>query len=95
MQDLAIPFRLTASGHPVMVDQDTADWRVQVVADLVATRPGERPMVPTYGVEDPTFAGLDLGTVSSALSIWAPGIEVSEVNVSTANRTARYSIEVA
>jgi hypothetical protein len=91
--DLAVPFRL-AAGRAVLVNQDTVDYRVQLVTDLVATRPNERPMVPRYGLEDPTFTGLDIGDLSAGLELWASTVRIGQVQSTRTGRTQTYRIEV-
>lgn len=56
---LAIPFELDRRGSARTVDQDTDGDVIQCVRALVESRPGDRQMVPRYGVDDLTFAPAD------------------------------------
>ena len=51
---LAVPFRVE-HGRAVTVEEDTLDEVKQNVIVVLDSRQGERLMVPTFGLEDPTF----------------------------------------
>lgn len=81
---LAIPFTIGADGTANVVAQDSVPEVVQSVAMLVGTRPGTRLMVPTYGINDPTFGGIDQPALHAAASKWEPratvGVQVTPAN---------------
>ena len=52
---LRIPFRITSSGAADVVEQDSIDDVAQCVEVLLRTRPGDRPEVPEYGIDEPLF----------------------------------------
>jgi phage baseplate assembly protein W len=58
------------------VDQDSHDDVVQCVAVVVATRPGERLAIMDFGVDDPTFAGVDAGQLTDVVEGWEPRVSV-------------------
>lgn len=74
---LAIPFLIGADGSALTVEQDSTDEVVQCVAVLVGTRPGTRPMVPAYGLTDPTFVGVQTGELTRAVARFEPRASVS------------------
>jgi phage baseplate assembly protein W len=74
--DLAIPFRLAPNGRPVEIDVDTQAHDLQRVSDVLSTRPGERPMIPLYGLADATFAGVTEADIRAVIGRW-----LSEINV--------------
>lgn len=78
---IAHPFRL--AGSQVAVVEDGSDAGVaQEIAVLVSTRPGERPLVPSYGVTDPAFDGLHVAEVNAGLALYGPpGVTVSGIDV--------------
>lgn len=84
---LAHPFRLTA-GHVVTVPAESDDDCAQRYATLIQTRLGERPMVPAYGIEDPTFTGgFDVGAVTAAASTFGPDRRIVDVAVVPADQS--------
>ncbi len=82
--DSAVPFTVDDTGVIETVEQGTSAEIVQCVANLVGTRPGTRFMVPTYGIVDPTFGGLDRVALQTAVAKWEPRATVS-VQVTPAN----------
>lgn len=77
---LAVPFRILGD-RAVTVDQDTIAEIRQNVEVLVSTFQGERPVVPEYGISDPTFSlepGDDeLEDIIGAIRRWEPRAEVT------------------
>lgn len=86
--ELLTPFQLTASGQVAV----TADPNVQAgqhVTSLISTNPGERVMVPAYGVplaslvfasNDPVVVTTIQRDVTTALAQWEPSIIVKSVS---------------
>lgn len=85
--EIAFPFQLTPSGAVAM----TTDPNVQAaqhVTSLVSTNPGERVMLPDYGValaalvfgsNDPAIVATIQSDVAQALAQWEPSIVVRSV----------------
>lgn len=74
---LAFPFTIGEDGTAEVVEQDSLDEVAQCVQVLLSTPQGSRVVVPSYGVPDPTFVGLDEATVEQAVSDWEPRAEVA------------------
>lgn len=74
---LAIPFAIGNDGTAVVNEQDTSVEIVQSVAMCVGSEPGQRLLVPNYGVPDATFAGVSTGAEVSACGRWEPRATVS------------------
>lgn len=86
--EILFPFQLTSSGAVAT----TADPNVQAeqhVTSLVSTTPGERPMLPGYGValaalvfgsNDPVIVSTIQSDVTQALARWEPSINVLGVS---------------
>lgn len=85
-----MPFQLTTSGQVAT----TSDPRVQAeqhVAALVSTNPGDRVMLPAYGVplsalvfasNDPVIVTTIQRDVAQAIAQWEPGIIVKSITPS-------------
>lgn len=74
---LKIPFTIKTDGTAATVQQDTSEDVVQCVAVLFGTDPGTRLMVPSYGITDPTFAGINQVRVQAAVKQWEPRATVT------------------
>jgi phage baseplate assembly protein W len=74
---LTIPFTIGYDGTASVLEQDTSDEIVQSVAMCVGSEPGQRLLVPNYGVVDPTFAGINTSAVIAACGRWEPRATVS------------------
>lgn len=86
-QELLQPFQLTASGSVAVTADPQAQARQHVTA-LVSTSPGERVMLPGYGVpleslvfasDDPVVVTMIQRDVAAALAQWEPGIQVTSI----------------
>lgn len=84
---LTIPFTILSDGTASVVQQDTTTEIVQSVGMLVGSRPGERLMVPNYGVADPTFDGLGVQVLKQAAGRWekraSVGVQTTPGNTET------------
>ena len=85
--EIAIPFRLAPDGRIATETRPNAQIK-QHVYSLVLTEPGERVMLPTYGVPlttsifelDDEFTQAHLLTmVQNAMAAWEPGIEILSI----------------
>lgn len=54
---LSFPFRLDTTNRVVTKDSGSEEYTAERLTVLLGTRPGERPMVPTFGLRDPAFEG--------------------------------------
>ncbi len=68
---LAHPFRLVGN-HLAVVDDGSDAGLAQEIAVLVCTRPGERRLVPDYGITEPVDYGLSLAEINLGLAIYGP-----------------------
>lgn len=86
--EILTPFQLTPSGA-IAVTTDPGVQAEQHVTSLVSTTPGERVMLPSYGValaalvfapNDPVVVGTIQQDVTQALAQWEPSIIVNSVS---------------
>lgn len=79
---LSHPFRFTPAGDVAVVADGTEEAHAEAVAITVLTRKGERPLVPDFGVSDPTFDEVDLAELNVALADYGPpGVRVAAAEV--------------
>jgi Bacteriophage baseplate protein W len=85
--EIRIPFDLDVNGN-VAVTSDEAVQSEQHVASIVTTFPGERVMLPTYGIPLKTYLfepGADIVTQQVVLDVrnqmaqWEPGLIVTDI----------------
>ena len=76
---LAFPFRVGPSGHLVTIDETSDEAVNQLVAAAVMTRPGERPLFPTFGIEDPVFSEIAGPSLAAVLSQFGPNVGLENV----------------
>jgi hypothetical protein len=79
---LSYPFSLQ-DGKPKTVLQDTDTYKAQQVKGLLRTAKEERPIMPDFGMNEPTFDTFDTGEFfDSFLEFYSPSvIEITEVKV--------------
>ena len=77
---LSHPFRLTLTGAAATVEDGSTQANAEGIAVLAMTRPGERPMCPTFGTTDPAFNGYDAAELSAALTMFGhAGVGIDNV----------------
>lgn len=81
MDLISHPFRLEANGGIATVVDGTDDAYAEGIAVLVLTRKGERPLVPDFGMTEPTFDDVDLAELNVALDDFGPPVEVADAAI--------------
>ena len=80
-QLISFPMRLQSNGRIALVEQDSEDHIGEELAILVLSRPGERDLVPTFGIEDPAFeGGLSMEEISSQATVFSIPANIIEVH---------------
>lgn len=78
---LAFPVRIV-NNRFVRVEQGSDAQAAQRYAQMILTRYGERPMMPAFGVPDPTFTGrFDTGALVAAAQTFGPDRRIVRVDV--------------
>jgi hypothetical protein len=85
-QMLAFPFRLQTDGTVAKVEQGSPQGLSEHVLHLVATRPGERVLVPGFGLEDPAFVGFSAGDLVAQVAIYGPPVTITNVTAAPAGQ---------
>lgn len=84
--EILVPFALSPSGG-IAVTTDPSTQTAQHVDSLISTRPGERAMLPAYGVDlagrlfgnQDEVAAMVVNDVTLAMQQWEPSIVVTSV----------------
>lgn len=91
---IAYPFRLSASGDVVTVEEGTDEQYAQEIAVGVLTRRGERPLAPDFGIADPVFVGFDEEALLLQIDLFGPPVDITSVEVTPVNdRTQSVVVE--
>lgn len=80
-QILTHPFALLLDGHVATVEATSDAGLAQQIAVLALTRPGERPLVPGFGMPDPAFQGFEGSALAAGVALWGPDVNLGEVGV--------------
>jgi len=84
---LSFPFRV-AGGGTLAVVRKAEDLAREALIDVIETRPGERKMMPEYGMRDYAFAPVNAGfarrfavNLRQQVKDYIPGVELLDVSV--------------
>lgn len=98
---ISYPFTFDPFGVIETTNDQTKIYQDRILT-LLSTVKGERPMRPTYGTDVSRAMFENQGdakkaidqAVRSAISTWIPEVEVSEVNVYSADDSGKIGVEV-
>jgi len=84
---ISYPFRIASSGS-VATTEEGIDYFAEELAMLVKTIPGERELVPEYGISDPTFSDFSQIELLEKISMFGPPVKIEDAssNFSTDGR---------
>lgn len=88
-QVIRFPPSLAADGSMATVDQDDVEADAELIAAMVLTRPGERPLWPTFGITEPTFAALSKAELAAGVNEYGPDVTITDVRVTDETATAQ------
>lgn len=79
MDLISYPFRLNKQGY-VQTTEDGEDYYAEELAMLIKTSPGERNLVPDYGIADPTFNTIDQAELLAQISFFGPPVTIEGID---------------
>jgi len=86
---LSHPFRFQPGGGPAATVQEGSDqYKAEQIAIMLMTHPGERPLVPDFGVADPTFVGVEEAALATAIAEYGPPLTIQSVTITTLDATS-------
>lgn len=85
VQLLSHPFRINARGSAVTADDTSAEYCAQRLTILLGTQPGERIMVPMFGVNDPAFEGFTTQALNIQVSMFRIPVQIENIKRSYLN----------
>lgn len=82
VDDFAHPFRFTPAGDVATVEEGSDLAAAQAIIIIAGVAPGERELVPGFGLADPTFGDglVDVPGLNAQLALYGP----TEVHVDDA-----------
>lgn len=93
MDLISYPMRLDKRGS-IQTTEDGEDYYAEELAMLIKTSPGERALVPDYGIADPTFNTVDQAELLAQISFFGPPVTIESItSVPVKNDIFRLSID--
>jgi hypothetical protein len=90
---ISFPFRLNKSGVVATVEEGTDEAAAEELAMLCMTQPGERELVPEYGLPDLVFRGVIQEELTSKIALFGPPVSITAIN-STFPRDGEQLIDI-
>lgn len=78
MDLISYPFRLSPKGE-VQTTEDGEDYYAEELAMLIKTMPGERDLVPDFGITDPTFNTFSESELLSQITMFGPPVTIQGI----------------
>lgn len=93
VQLIAHPFRLGGDGRVQTHEQDDDAYLAERIALILGCRPGERPLVPAFGITDPAYDGLTLASIQNQMTIFEiPAVITDIAREDISDRTSSYRV---
>ena len=87
VQLIAHPFRMGNDGRIQTHEQDSDAYLAERIAFVLGTHPGERPLVPAFGVIDPAYDELTLASLQNQMTIFEIPVTITSVTRSDVDNT--------
>ena len=84
-QLLSFPFRIDKNGRAVTEDDESIVYCAERLSVLIGTRPGERVMVPEFGINDPAFEGFTAQALTLQVTRYGLPVEIMSAKRSYVN----------
>ena len=77
---LSFPFRLNSKGNAVVADDASAEYCAERLTVILGTQPGERPLTPSFGVNDPAFESFAVQALTVQVALYGLPVEIGDVS---------------
>jgi hypothetical protein len=81
IQTLSFPIRLTRTGSFATVEQNSDAHVDELLATAILTRPGERHLMPNFGIDDPAFVGWERIKLALHVADFGPNVMIDDVSI--------------
>lgn len=86
MNLISHPFRLAPNGQVATVEQGSDEAAAELIAALLLTHVGERPLAPGFGVTDMVGRGLDESELAAGIAMFGPDVTITDIDVETVSQ---------
>jgi hypothetical protein len=80
MDTLSSPFRFTSSGLAEKHIENTSEYYLNILANVLQTEPGETPLDLNFGTNDPLFQRINKATVIEVAAKYVPELTINSVS---------------
>jgi phage baseplate assembly protein W len=80
-QLISFPFRLNPQGSVVTQDDMSAGYCAGSLAIVLGTQPGEKVMVPLFGINDPAFQSFASQALNVQITMWGIPVDINDVKL--------------
>ena len=70
------PFRLLPNGSIAAREDSSTEYLAERIAVVLLVSPGERPLVPIFGVADPAYSNLDVAALTAQMSTFGIPVKI-------------------
>lgn len=81
MRLISLPFRLLPNGAVATIEEDSEAGDREGITHIALTIRGERPLVPDFGITDPTFDGVNPAEIAASAALYGPAVDIRETRV--------------
>lgn len=86
-QMISFPFRKNQNGRIATVEQDSDAHHAEELAVLALSRPGERDLVPDFGIDDPAYETIHQAEVEAQIELFEVPVVITRMDVETVDDT--------
>lgn len=79
---IGFPFTITRNGSVVTREDGSVQGLTEYIAVLCLTQPGERELVPDFGLPDISFDGILQEELASKISMFGPDVSINNIKSS-------------
>lgn len=79
---IAFPFRVAKNGSVATREDGSVECLTEEIALLCLTKPGERELVPEYGLNDIEYEGVIQEELASKIALFGPDVNITNLKSS-------------
>lgn len=79
---IGFPFTITRNGNIVTREDGSVEGLTEDIAVLCLTQPGERELVPEFGLPDIAYEGVLQEALASKIAMFGPNVSINNIKSS-------------
>jgi hypothetical protein len=91
MDTIRFPCSFNVTGYSKL-EEGSYDYYKQLLTVSLLTQPGDNPLTPEFGVNDPSFQGFDGGLFIYNAARYVPEVEIKELRTTVNEGNGQYSV---